>query len=538
MLIPVWALGIYCLCSTWYYRFFGSIPTIANIGDGNVFDPLVYQNIPKIWNHKDVWFIAIPAIMTVIYLLNRKRIISQAAKSGCRRWLKIAYAAGAVGLLISCQTGAVEFQQKHVLKLTIKRPKLSDALIATYLSDNNMFNNDDYQQLGVITYNMKNVWLRLKSLATKGNLSDADRKRIERYLAEAQKYDGSVRKRHEGNVILIIVESLDSEIVGWRHNETGFRLTPTLDSLLCAPNTFSALNVTSQAGSGVSSDGQLMYNTGLLPVKNSVTALNYADNEFPSLAKILNKRCSIENIYEQSWQWNHINTTKAYGYDQLYSFEDLNGTEEYLNYGSKDEAVFKMAFDNIIRLSEPFYCLITTISMHSPFNDKSVKRLALIDNLSGICNLQKDYMQMVHAFDKELGHFLNRLKENGLYDRSMIFIASDHNAGYKTIGKKDNIPVMFMALNTGASGRVTTPVGQIDVYPTILDLTGELKNAQWRGVGKSMLDSSLASSIDIYGTLTGNADSLTEKRLREAWEVSRLIIEDDYFKHSLRTDKE
>ena len=54
--------------------------------------------------------------------------------------------------------------------------------------------------------------------------------------------------------------------------------------LLKTTNTLFAPNITSQVKHGVSGDGQMIVNTGLLPISQGSAAAKYGNNVFPNIA--------------------------------------------------------------------------------------------------------------------------------------------------------------------------------------------------------------------------------------------------------------
>ena len=100
----------------------------------------------------------------------------------------------------------------------------------------------------------------------------------------------------------------------------------------------------------------------------------------------------------------------------------------------------------------------------------------------------------------------------------------------------------FLVLNSPVTMRYEGVLGQVDMYPTLLDLLG-LRSYHWHGMGRSILDLgklpyAISPTMDIIGT-----DSIPEAELRHAREIysiSDLIICSDYFRHSTKygnTDK-
>lgn len=101
--------------------------------------------------------------------------------------------------------------------------------------------------------------------------------------------------------------------------------------------------------------------------------------------------------------------------------------------------------------------------------------------------------------DYHVNVFLNRLKELGLYENSLIIITSDHGEEFMQHGRvmhtqlySELMHVPLFIKFPGAEGstkgkkhkRIKTPVGLIDIMPTILDYVGvKYKNIQ----GKSLM---------------------------------------------------
>jgi choline-sulfatase len=88
---------------------------------------------------------------------------------------------------------------------------------------------------------------------------------------------------------------------------------------------------------------------------------------------------------------------------------------------------------------------------------------------------------VVHA-DAIVGKFLDFLKRRGLYDRAVIVLLSDHGEGLMDHGEQEHgvllyreslqVPLIVKASGAREHREVDTPVGLIDVMPTILELAG------------------------------------------------------------------
>lgn len=278
---------------------------------------------------------------------------------------------------------------------------------------------------------------------------------------------------------------------------------PVLNELIDTDGSISALEVVPQVRSGVSSDGQLMLNSGLYPSSVCTTVGVYGDNDFPSLAKILKEHFSFEAICESDALWNHRVTNRSYGYDGLVSNISIAALE---NEQGSDGALFDTTLAIVDTVPRPFLAFTTTISMHSPYKDKNVRRPRWISDIPDIPDGMRDYLTVTNYFDTELGRFIDGLKQRGMYDNSVVVIASDHDSPVDGMtGPMGSNRIVFVALNTGFALKVEHPVGQVDAFPTILQIMG--RDDGYSGMGISMLNPVNVGAVDKNGLIIGDGVS-------------------------------
>ncbi len=123
---------------------------------------------------------------------------------------------------------------------------------------------------------------------------------------------GSAGANRSRNLIFIIVESLASDAVGATVN--GVKVAPTLSALAADSSAIVFRRMQAQVNHGRSSDGQFIYNTGLLPLRNNVVAKRYPSANYPSIAKALGYANSSEVVGEKPTFYNHSITNLSYGY--------------------------------------------------------------------------------------------------------------------------------------------------------------------------------------------------------------------------------
>lgn len=310
-------------------------------------------------------------------------------------------------------------------------------------------------------------------------------KRLIAYLMTESNYQSKTKSVHR-NTILILVESLSSYALNKEYG--GREVTPFLNKLAYKGAAFT--NMESETQLGESSDGQFIYMTGYLPIKDDVTINSVANNRLLTLAhffKAKNGRGGTSRMIIPTDQnaWSQATMCKVYGIDTLYSRDNYNGTaDKWLN----DEQLFKYAANKDIKSDKPFFSIILTSSTHSPWN----KRFEDVDIPfpSNFSSELKTYLANVHYMDKWLGWYIESLKAKGIYDDTTIIIVADH----KPNAPKLNIPdlnmcadIPFIIVNSPID--IATPsderIYQTSVFPTILDLWGV--DSDWRGVGYSLL---------------------------------------------------
>jgi arylsulfatase A-like enzyme len=101
-----------------------------------------------------------------------------------------------------------------------------------------------------------------------------------------------------------------------------------------------------------------------------------------------------------------------------------------------------------------------------------------------ISNVVADYDSTIAYVDSQLGHILDSLRRQGLYDESLIIFLSDHGEnlgehgawshGNDVYEETTHVPLIVkFPASLGLSGRVDTVVELADVFPTVIDLFGQ-----------------------------------------------------------------
>jgi arylsulfatase A-like enzyme/Flp pilus assembly protein TadD len=122
----------------------------------------------------------------------------------------------------------------------------------------------------------------------------------------------------------------------------------------------------------------------------------------------------------------------------------------------------------------PFFYMLHLFEPHAPYEAPEPFRSRYASS---------PYDGEVAAVDAIVGRFLDRLRELGLYDGSIIIFLSDHGEGLGDHGEAEHgiflyreaiqVPLIVKLPSSQSKGAsVARPVGLIDVFPTIASLTG------------------------------------------------------------------
>lgn len=525
IVLEIWVVALWTLVSLCYTRFWHKPLEVYSIFLKSNFDYDLLRAGLSICGLRDLIFLIIPTMVTLVGIIYRKPL-SSVRNLG---WKDRGIALGVTIVFFMFSQALAIRSIANWMEDSDMRVSLREIFENSYIKLRPA--DEEVSDNGVVVYLIK-AGLNLNSLfQISRTLLPEEKEAIARFnlpvIGSVSLSDSLKRENGGKNLILILVESLNSEVIGLKF---GVReLTPCLNDLILQPGTISALEVECQIKEGVSGDGQLLANTGLHPFSRYSTFMLCGDSvQFPSLLRALPGRESVVVFGDDSRTWNERNSFMNMGFKRII---DNRSYQEKVRRQGGDGAAFETALEQIRGMKQPFFAEILTISTHAPFKDPYVKpeRLAgWIDGIEGYSPQVLNYFKMINYFDGELKRFLEGLKEMGRYDDSVIVIVSDHSQDYAS-DSKGEIPMAFIALNSGITRRIQRRVGQVDVYPTILELMGVYGKASWKGGGVSILDERLNATYDKEKGFKGEVHPALKQRMIDAYGVSELILRGNYF---------
>lgn len=309
------------------------------------------------------------------------------------------------------------------------------------------------------------------------------------------------------NVIVIQVEALQAIAVG--ATVGGTSVTPNLDALIKESWYFP--NGVSGAGVGTTADVEFVVNTSLYPPREVGASLGWSDRELTSLPRVLNSQGYESYTFHTNEVgfWNRSQFYPAIGFTRYFDRQYF-GTDDKMAFGSSsDRVLFEKTIPRLKEAADakrPFYAQVITMSSHFPFKNvpPDRRKLRLVPPYKG--TMVGDYLTEAHYTDEQIGYFISMLKKSGLWDDSVVVLYGDHFglpepqnarearalrelAGHD-YNKADRtmVPRIVHLPGQEAGSRVVTPVGQVDVAPTIADAL-DVDLSQMAHFGRSVLRS-------------------------------------------------
>lgn len=348
------------------------------------------------------------------------------------------------------------------------------------------------KNLGLYTYHIYDIALQSKSSAQRAFASGDGFSEIDNYVKTKDKEPkkdlfGAAKDK---NVILISMESTQNFVINQKVN--GQEITPFLNDFIEESYYFD--NFYHQTGQGKTSDAEFIVENSLYPLDRGSVFFTHADNEYTATPEQLKKYGYYSAVFHSNDKqfWNRDMMYPALGYDRYFNQQDFIGTEQTsVGWGLKDEEFFEQSIDKLKTLPQPFYTKFITLTNHFPYHLNPEDQY--IDEYTSDSDVVNRYFQTVRYMDEAIKHFIESLKEEGLYENSIIVLYGDHygisenhNAAMAQFLEKEELtPFDVMQLQRvpliihipGHEGKTISEVsGQIDIKPTLLHLLGVKTN--------------------------------------------------------------
>lgn len=324
-------------------------------------------------------------------------------------------------------------------------------------------------------------------------------------------------------------------------------------------------------------DGEYITDTSLIPKEGVWSFLRVAGNYMPySYANVFEKQGYSSNAY-------HNHTATYYERDKYIETMGYNsylavgtGLEDRMdtsNWPNSDYEMVKTTVDDYIN-NEKFMAYYMTVSGHMNYTKLGsamvYKNWEQVKDLP-YSNKAKGYLAANIELDKAVGELLSRLEQAGKLEDTVIVISGDHYPYGLTLDEinelstferddkfeKFRMPFLIWSGSMKGPIKVEKIGSSLDVLPTVLNLFGAEFDSRLL-MGRDILSDSdpiVIFSDRSFITDKGRYNSLTEQFtpnegvtieegyvdkintiIYKKYQMSRLILENDYYKHVFRTE--
>ena len=314
------------------------------------------------------------------------------------------------------------------------------------------------------------------------------------------------------NVVILLVESLATEYVGFLNNGNGY--TPFIDELSKNAITFTI----SFANGRRSIDAMPAIFAGIPAWRDQPFVTSpFAANDIRPAPKVL-----AAMGYSSMFLHGAANGSMHFDvFAKMAGFDEYIGRNEYPNsadddghWGIYDEPFLKFAINKFTAAKKPFFAGIFTLSSHNPFSipEKYKGRFP-----KGTLPIHES----IGYTDFALSEFFKEASKESWFNNTIFVITGDHtslsdNPAYANMPGRFRVPIMFYD-PTGSLPHVesTKIASHIDITPTILDLLGARVSPPGL-FGGSLFDRSWQGRFvqEEYGTWYYN-DGVTQIKMRD-----------------------
>ncbi|MCY9376014.1 LTA synthase family protein [Bacillus sp. T17B1] len=464
LLIANLVLTVILISNTIFYGFYIDFITIPVLFQASNMSDMG-SSVKELFNPL---FIALFADLVFLLLFARKEKHPQtkAASSTIKR-----YYAASCGIIL-CTLALAEVQQPKLLAHSFDREMLVKSI--------GLFQFHIYDTISQTVNISAKAFADEDSMTAIKNYTEAD------YSKPDQGKFGLAKGR---NVIFVTLESTQSFVLNEKVN--GKEITPFMNDFIKKSYYFD--HFYQQTEQGKTSDSEFIVANSLYPSLSGAVFFTKSDHQFHTMYKSLKQHDYYSAVFHANHKtfWNRDVMYDSFGIDRFFDVDDFHVTPgTSTGWGLKDKEFLEQSAGKLKSLPQPFYSNFITLTNHFPFEIDEKDQL--IDEYDSSSDLLNRYVTTVRYEDEALKHFIKRLKDEGLYENSMIVFMGDHygiseahnEAMAEFLGKEEITPydnvqlqrVPFIIHIPGITDQkpetISDAGGQVDVRPTLMHLLG------------------------------------------------------------------
>ncbi|MFJ7953437.1 LTA synthase family protein [Lysinibacillus sp. NPDC096418] len=347
------------------------------------------------------------------------------------------------------------------------------------------------KNIGTYNYHLYDIYIQSKSSAQRALADGSELVEVNNYIRsnQAAVNEDLFGKYKDRNVIAVSLESLQNFVIN--NQMDGHDITPFLNSLTKDPDTYYFSNFYHQTGLGKTSDSEFIVENSLFGLGRGAVFFTHGGNTYNSMAERLGENGYFTNVMHPNNKsfWNRDVMYQSLKIDKFYDVDSYEIEEgQAVNWGMKDTPFFEQSAAHMAKMPQPFYSRLISLTNHYPFTlDEDDKMIPEYTSNSGTLNR---YFQTVRYMDESVKNFFQALKDQGVYENSIIVMYGDHygisenhnKAMAQYLGKEEitpydnamlqEVPLFIHIPGSGEGKEMTEVSGQVDIRPTVLHLLG------------------------------------------------------------------
>ena len=414
----------------------------------------------------------------------------------------------------------VLFVLLHVATVLLLGSKDTELEWSTWRNPRNIYisfndNNKSMRVSGLYEYSVRNFYITY--LKTDQEINEENLLFLEESFTEVlnkkNSYTGDFKNK---NLIIVQLEGIDNWLLTKQDTPTLYKMQKKSINF---KNHYSFYN-----GGGSTFNSEFAVNTGYItPMSYTRNAYSFNKNSFPfSLAKIFKEKDYSINAFHMNTgeYYSRAANYKTWGYDNYYGLIDMFDYTNK-NYELDRELILNTEFSDLMFPEDKkFVDYIITYSAHMPFSDSKdsvCKQLIELDKEEEKTSTMEVSTEEIEMTEEDCARrqasetdyfmklLLDKLKEKGLYDDTVIVVFTDHYLytledksileEYKdTDTNLINKTPFFIWSSSTKTKTIKTVTSQINILPTILNLFGVRYNRN-NYIGDDALSSSYSKLV-------------------------------------------
>ena len=347
------------------------------------------------------------------------------------------------------------------------------------------------KNIGTYNYHLYDIYVQSKSSAQRALADGSELTEISNYLhANQPEINAEMFGKYEGrNLIVVSMESLQNFVIN--REMDGHVITPFLNSLTTDKDTYYFSDFYHQTGLGKTSDSEFIFENSMYGVGGGSVFFTRGGNTYNSLSERLGENEYFTSVLHPNGKtfWNRDMMYQSLKIENFFDIDSYDVNDENsVSWGLKDKPFFEQSSKLMAGIDQPFYSRLITLTNHHPFilDEEDIS----IPEYTSNSNTLNKYFQTVRYMDEALEQFFQNLKDEGLYENSVIVMYGDHygiselhNRSMAMYLEKEEITPfdsvelqqvpLFIHIPGSNDGQVIDEAaGQLDLRPTILHLLG------------------------------------------------------------------